>query len=174
RAHEVCGTAKNTFAFMLAAQIPNTVIYVRENHRSNILNPSGFANIFDPRRILMVYAKTQIDVLAVAEETLRSTAVQMVIYELTKPISLTAARRLQLAAQAGQTLGLGLIQDGMGSNVAETRWHAAAIFDPDDSTLQRWDIIKNKSGTLGSWYVRWNSTAHCVDLVSPTGNGSGS
>jgi len=60
----------------------------------------------------------------------------------------------------------------MGSNAAETRWQAAPLFDPEeaaDSTLMRWLLIKNKSGTLEAWDVRWNHAARRLDVVSPTG-----
>lgn len=174
RAHEVCGAGKIAFAFMLAARLGGQVMWVQKVGHSECMNPEGFANIFDPSNILITRTKTQIDTLAVAEEALRSGAVQLVVYELDKPISLTAGRRLQLAAQAGQALGLGLINDDMGSNAAETRWHVSPVFDPIDSTLQNWNLIKNKSGTKGAWNVRWDTAAHRVDVVPPTGDRSGS
>ena len=83
-----------------------------------------------------------------------------------KPLSLTAGRRLQLAAEAGRTTGLLLIRQEAGSNATETRWScepragAAA-----DSTLHRWSLNKNKTGTSGSWVVNWNGASAAVDMV---------
>jgi protein ImuA len=57
----------------------------------------------------------------------------------------------------------------MGSNAAETRWHCAPLFDPDDSTLQRWKLIKNKSGTLKAWDVRWHGETRRIIVVSEAG-----
>jgi len=110
---------------------------------------------------------------AVAEEALRDGTTPLVILEISQPMGLIQGRRLQLSARAGKSTGLCLIPDGMGSNAAESRWHAAPIFDPfsapGDSTLQRYELIKNKSGTLGFWHVRWDTASRRLHLVSATG-----
>ncbi len=64
----------------------------------------------------------------------------------------------------------------MGSNAAETRWRAAPLYDPEggDSTLMRWSLIKNKSGTFGAWDVRWNHATRRLLVVSPVGERPGS
>lgn len=104
--------------------------------------------------------------LAVAEEALRSGCVSLVVAELSKGLDLTAGRRLQIAAKHGKTTGLMIIPQGMGSNTAETRWYCEPIFKPSDSTLQRWTLMKNKSGTLGAWNVRWDTAARRIIVVS--------
>ncbi|WP_417672582.1 ImuA family protein [Pseudodonghicola sp.] len=172
RVHEVCGPAATAFAGVCCAQGSGPILWITESWRGEALNPLGLTAFTDPRRLLMVRAKDQADTLASAEEALRAGAVDLVVIELSKPLSLTAGRRLQLAAEAGQTRGLCLIPEGMGSNAAETRWQAAPLFDPEeaaDSTLMRWSLIKNKSGTLEAWDVRWNHAARRLDVVSPTG-----
>ncbi len=166
RVHEVCGPAAAGFALCAAAQIGGDVIWVREGWRVERLNPTGFG-MFDPSRLILAQTKDQTDTLAVAEEALRAGAVSLVVVELTAPVGLTAGRRLQLAAGAGQTTGLCLIPEGMGSNATETRWHCAPVFDAGDSTRQCWRLIKNKSGTNGAWHVRWDPEAHRVAVVSP-------
>ena len=94
---------------------------------------------------------------------------RLVIAEPQPPLSLTAGRRLQLAAEAGGTTGLMLIRDGQGSNAAETRWRCDPVAAGPDSTLHRWSLIKNKSGTIGFWTVDWNGATAAVHLVSPAG-----
>lgn len=148
------------------------LLWVREGWRSEQLNPLGFGG-FDPARLIMAETRNQTETLAVAEEALRDGVIAMVVLEITAPLSLTAGRRLQLAAKAGGATGVCLIPEGMGSNAAETRWRVAPVFDPDDSTLQLWELIKNKSGTLGAWHVRWNAEARRVAVVSPAGNRPG-
>ncbi len=58
-------------------------------------------------------------------------------------------------------------------HTAETRWHCAPVFDPtpcpQDSTLQEWSPIKNKTGTIGIWHVRWDPAARRLIVVSPAG-----
>jgi protein ImuA len=160
RVHEVCGSATFGFASICAAQMPGRVLWIREDWCSDTVNPPGVAAYFEPSRMLMAQAATQTDALAVAEEALRDGALPLVVIELSQSLDLTAGRRLQLAAQAGKATGLCIVPEGMGSNAAQTRWRCNTVFDPTgaDSTLMHWHLIKNKSGTLCDWYVRWDPT----------------
>jgi protein ImuA len=174
RAHEVCGPGACSFAFALAAQTDRPVIWVREAWRSDSINPQGAAAFFNPDDLLVARARDQTELLAVSEEALRSGAVDLVVLEVSKAFDLTAGRRLQLAAEAGKATALAIIPEGMGSNAAESRWHCTPVFDPEDSTLQRWKLIKNKSGTLGDWNVRWDAEARRVIVASQAGQRPGS
>jgi protein ImuA len=170
RTHEVCGAGALVFACAAAAQGNGPVIWVREGWKPDSINPLGVGRFFDPERFLLAKGKDAPDVLAVGEEALRSGAVPLVVLEIGKPLGLTAGRRLQLAAEAGQSTGLCIIPDGMGSNAAETRWSCSPVFDPNsasgDSTLQRWEIIKNKTGTLYAWDIKWDVQTRRVIVVS--------
>ncbi|MDT8345822.1 MAG: hypothetical protein RQ752_15455, partial [Thermohalobaculum sp.] len=85
-------------------------------------------------------------------------------------LSLTAGRRLQLAAEAGGTTGLMLIRAGQGSNAAETRWHATPQPGATPhSTLHCWSLKKNKKGTVGDWTLHWDGTSAAFDLVPAAG-----
>ncbi|MFD1160178.1 ImuA family protein [Roseovarius aestuarii] len=174
RAHEVCGAGSLVFACAVGASVNGPVLWVNESWVSHRINPDGLREFFDPGRVLMAQAKDQAEVLATAEEALRSGAVALVVMELTKPLGLTAGRRLQLAAEAGKTLALSILPEGMGSNTAETRWQCVPVYDVDDSTLQRWEIIKNKSRTYGAWHVRWDAASRRVIMVSPARQRPGS
>jgi protein ImuA len=172
RAHEVCGAGAYGFTCALAGQLGGHVMWIREDWQPEMLNPEGFSPFFDPRKLLFAKGKSQADVLASGEEALRSGAVKLTVMELSKPIGLTEGRRLQLAAEAGKSTGLCIISEGMGSNAAESRWRCAPIFDPADSTLIRWEIIKNKSGTLAGWNLRWDAEACRITMVSKAGQRS--
>ena len=169
RVHEVCGPSAASFALRSALHIDADVLWVREEWQPEKLNPLGFEG-FEPARFIMAQTKRQPDTLAVAEEALRDGVFGLVVLEITAPLSLTAGRRLQLAAKAGNATGLCLIPKGMGSPAAETRWHVAPVFDPADSTLQRWQLIKNKSGTRGAWNVRWDPETRRIAVVPPAGD----
>lgn len=184
RVHEVCGPGSVAFASVLMARLEGKLLWVRAAHSSEYPNPLGLAAFIDPARLLVANASAQADRLAVAEEALRDGSLCLVVIDIEKPLNLTAGRRLQIAAKTGGTTGLCLIPDGMGSLAAETRWHCTPIWDPananaktkgnanakgGDSTLARWSLIKNKSGTNGSWYVQWDLTARCLTVVSPAG-----
>ncbi len=169
RAHEVCGPGATYFAATCCNFSDKPAFWISPSWQQGGLNPEGLAAYCDPTRLLLARAASQIDILAVAEEALRSGAVGLVVAEIYEPLSLTHGRRLQLAAEAGRTTGLILTPDGMGSNAAETRWCCMPLSGDRDSTLHRWDLIKNKSGTLENWVTRWDATARRVIVVSKAG-----
>ncbi|WP_417669200.1 ImuA family protein [Roseibium sp.] len=174
RAHEICGTAALSFALAMAAYKSGHVLLVDSSQSPEHLHPFGVSSFIDPSRLIIAYGKTHKDILWITEEALRTGCVPVVITRIAKPIDLTAGRRLQLAAEAGQALALCLIPEGFGSNAAETRWRctpAPSTLPNSDSTLFHWDCIKNKTGTTERWTVRWNETAHHIDLLSETPDG---
>lgn len=173
RCHEACGPGAAGFACVLASRLGGVVLWITEHWRSEQLNPLGYSCFADPSNLLLALAGDQAEALAVAEEALRAGAVRLVVTELSQPLSLLAGRRLQLAAETGQTTALCLIPQGMGSNAAESRWHCAPVFHTADSTLQRWEIIKNKTGTLSAWTVRWDEKTRRIHVVSPAGKRPG-
>ncbi len=173
RAHEVCGAGAFVFATILAGMSAGPVIWISQSHLPESLHPEGMAAFCDPSRLIFSKGKTHIDSLWMAEEALRSGATPFVVTLLDQQIGLTEGRRLQLASEAGKSTGLFILPEGMGSNAAETRWRCNPHFDANfaiaDSTLHRWQIIKNKSGTLGDWVVRWDEQARRVIVVSKLG-----
>jgi protein ImuA len=166
RAHEAVGPSAVAFAAAVCGTDGGNVLWIAQSHLREQINPAGLAQYCDPANVLFACAKGPADVLAVAEEALRSGAVSVVVAQINKPLDLTAGRRLQLAAEAGRAIGLFVILEDMGSNATETRWRCDPLFDAEDSTLQRWHIIKNKKGTLTSWVVRWNAQTRCIIVVS--------
>lgn len=171
RTHEVCGAGAFVFAFMLSAQVRGPFMWIHESWDARQINPNGIADITNPTDLTLCHSKNQTETLAVAEEALRSGAVSLVVMQLNQPLGLTEGRRLQLAARDGKSTGLAIIPEGMGSNAAETRWRCTPVFDTSkpasDSTLQKWELIKNKSGTLGVWYVRWDTASRRLVMVPP-------
>lgn len=169
RVHEACGPGAWVFAAVQAGRA-GTVVWCQERWQSDGLHPLGLLPFCDPSRVLLMRPARHLELLAVAEEVLRDGSVPMVIMLLTEALGLTEGRRLQLAAQAGRSTGLCLIAEGAGSHAAESRWRCTPVFDEngaEDSTLHHWDLIKNKSGTFGDWYVRWDRNARRVVVVSP-------
>nr|WP_321456018.1 hypothetical protein [uncultured Cohaesibacter sp.] len=187
RAHEVLGQGASTFAAIAcglgvrAAQRP--AMWFVEAWRADCLNPDGLALFCDPKHVLLARVPDQKAMLAAAEEALRSGAVCCVVAEVPHDLSFTAGRRLQLAAEEGKATGILMIGEGMGNNAAESRWHCTPLFSRNfrqnqavmkryqtpDSTLQRWQLIKNKSGTLGSWDLVWDAETRRVIVVSEAG-----
>ncbi|WP_319530015.1 hypothetical protein [uncultured Cohaesibacter sp.] len=191
RAHEVTGHGAALFAAIACGlrtrEGRSTALWLVEDWRAEQLNPAGLAPYCDPGRLLMVRVPDHRSMQACAEEALRSGAVSVVVAEASRPLSFTAGRRLQLAAEAGGSTGILMIGDGMGNNAAESRWHCAPVsaagrrfpaffptaFASGDSTLQRWQLIKNKSGTLGNWDIIWDAETRRVIVVSEAGERPG-
>ena len=97
------------------------------------LFPPALASVgVHPDRI--IYVEAGKDVLLVVEEALRHVGLAAVVGEIEGPVSLTASRRLQLAAEASGALGLilrrprrlaqNLVED---PTAARTRWRVTAV-----------------------------------------------
>ena len=169
RVHEVEGPGRRSFALFQTLRHPGIVLWVLPAHepqRPMLAGlPYGLAD-----RLMVLTPKGETDLLWCVEEALRAAPVALVIAEPQQALSLTAGRRLQLAAESGRTTGLMLIRDGQGSNATETRWRCEpAAATAADSTLHHWSLNKNKSGTLGFWTVNWNGATAALHLVSSAG-----
>ena len=169
RVHEAEGRGRRTFALFQAVRHPGPLVWILPAHVPELPMLRGLPKGVG-ERLHLFRTEGETDLLWCIEEALRSAPVGLVIAEPEKPLSLTAGRRLQLAAEAGRTTGLMLIREGAGSNAAETRWSCAPVASPAaDSTLHCWTLNKNKKGTCGSWIVNWNGATAAVHLVSEAG-----
>ena len=132
--------------------------------------PPGLARFgLSPADLVMVRAPRPADGLWAMEEALRCPAVTGALLDLSE-LDLTAARRLQLAAEAGGALGLLLRPDteAAGPSAALTRWRVGALpgagaghslGDP------RWqlDLLRCRGGTPQSWAATWRTTTDRLD-----------
>lgn len=169
RVHEAEGLGRHSFALFQATRHSGALIWVLPDHAPHLPMLRGLPDGVG-ERLHVIRPVNETDLLWSVEEALRSAPVGLVIAEPEKPLSLIAGRRLQLAAETGQTTGLMLIREGQGSNAAETRWHCAPMAAEDrDSTPHCWSLNKNKKGTTGNWTVYWNGATPAVHLVSAAG-----
>lgn len=130
----------------------------------------------DPARLILVRARRDADVLWAMEEGLRCARLAVVVGEA-QTISLTASRRLQLAAgESGVTaLALRPASDRPPPSAALTRWRLAAAgrgdgdkSERDDNRLSqsappglraaRWqvDLFRCRGGTPANWMMEWS------------------
>ncbi|HQU67378.1 MAG TPA: hypothetical protein PLI43_04205 [Albidovulum sp.] len=168
RVHEAQGRGRVAFALLQAARSTGPIFWIVRTHDRDRPMPCALPDGV-VERLHFVEARNETDLLWTVEECLRAAPVALVIAAPEKTISLTAGRRLQLAAEAGGTTGLMLIQEGRGSNAAETRWSCNPLPGPQDSTRHRWCNNKNKKGTLGTHDVSWNGATAAVHLVTQAG-----
>ena len=166
RVHEAEGRGRRSFALFQAVRHPGPLVWITPAHSPELPMLRGLPKGVG-ERLHLLRPSGETDLLWCVEEALRAVPVSLVIAEPEKPLSLTAGRRLQLAAEAGRTTGLLLIREGAGSNATESRWHCAPLASSSpDSTLHHWTLNKNKRGTLGFWNLNWHGASSDVDLVS--------
>lgn len=166
RVHDASGPGVTAFAAALSGVTGGAVLWIKPAWFAEEINPVALSAFFDPRDIILARTADQTETLAAAEEGLRSGAVGLVIMEVDRPVELTPGRRLQLAAETGRSTGLALHPEGAGNQAATTRWLCKPVLSTSDSTLQNWSIIKNKTGTINNWTVRWDETARRIHVVS--------
>ena len=141
--------------------------------------PHGLAALgLDPAGLILLDA-TGDDALWAAEQALRSPALAAVAAVLPR-LDLASARRLQLAAEAGGTLGLllrpeearpeearpheaRLHQDRVGPTAARTRWRVSSLpgagAAPHRLGAARWrlSLLLARGGRPACWDVTWDN-----------------
>ena len=188
--HEIAGPAADGFAAVLAGRLAvrggGTVLWCAVGEGQGALHPPGLAMLgLAPAWLLLVRCRNMAELLAAAEEGLRTTGLAAVVTETARPPGMTAARRLQLAAEAGGVTGFllcrgagrrhganapGAMAPGDGTfaalppSPAVSRWHA----DPAPGGGQmRWrlSLLRCRGGGLGQWMVDWDEKTHRLAVV---------
>lgn len=105
--HEIAGPLAHGFAARILAHLSGPVLWFRpQTEKALLYAPTLQALGCRVEHWLIAYTPTPKDLLWGLEEGLRSGAVDAVIGEPSTPLSMTASRRLQLAAERGKALGL--------------------------------------------------------------------
>ena len=138
----------------------------------------------DPNLLIAVRVHRAHHVLWVLEEALRARCLGAVLGEVAA-VGLTASRRLQLAARTGNTPCLLLCHNAnAGSTTAITRWRALPANTNENDGIgsanflgePRWRIeLVRCRGAPGShhWIVKWCHETHCLRVVAPLADRSG-
>ena len=127
------GAAPALFAAGLLARRPGPVLWILGRHD---LFGAGLAQAgLDPRRLVLVRARR--DALAAMEEGLRHPDLAGVVCELEGRLDLMASRRLQLAAEASDVLGLVLRRSRrfddpvlLAPSASRSRWRIGGMPSP--------------------------------------------
>lgn len=132
-------------------------------------------------RFLTVSLQKPAALLWAVEEALRSKAFAAIIAGLDAcPLDLTSARRLSLAAEAGQAPALLVFARPVGAVAAMSRWQVKARastpppFDDRAPGAPAWDIALEacRGGRPGDWSVEWSHATHCFSLVASLPGGT--
>ncbi|MGH2341508.1 ImuA family protein [Segnochrobactraceae bacterium EtOH-i3] len=141
------GAAVAAFVAGIAARTTGAIVWCVT--RADLFPPGLAAAGLAPDRVLLVSASEDRVVLAVMEEALRSPGVGAVVGEVSG-LSLTASRRLQLAAETSGAIGLALRRS--------RRAAEAGTFGEPTAATTRWRISTLPSGRLpvpGVGRSRW-------------------
>ena len=190
--HEIVGTgidvefaaAPALFAAGLLARRPGPVLWVLQ--RRDLFAPALAAVGLHPDRV--IYAEVGggngAEALLVMGEGLRHPGLAGVVAEVSARVTLSASRRLHLAAQAGGAMALMLRRSTQaeGAIAAVTRWRIApAPSGPPISGKpipglgpMRWrlELMRCRGGRTGNWIVEACNATGRLGLVSPLADGS--
>jgi protein ImuA len=128
--------------------------------------PAGLAAAgLDPTRLVLVAVRRDDDALWAMEESLRSGVAAI---GEAGDVSLTATRRLALAAEAGRTAGLLLRPDAAtpAPSAAATRWRVTAAPSGDEGAHGararfRAELFRCRAAPPGAWLMEWrDETGH--------------
>lgn len=143
RLHEGCGAARRSFAMLVAARVlaagrKGAIWWIAPAWQADQLHAEGVAEFVGPERLILVRPKRAEDVLWTLEEILRSGTAPLAVADIPGLPSLTAVRRLHLAAESGAEtgqapLGLILTPGPGGAQGVESRWRC----DPDHGPRTR-------------------------------------
>ncbi len=192
--HEVLAAEPGAAAGFCALVLARAAHPPGGNHRGSLiwiaaepdLWPPGLAQYgLSPADLVLVQARRPADGLWAMEESLRCPGVAGVLLAI-PALDMTAARRLQLAAEAGGALGLLLRSEDLsesraakpgdmsqsGATAALTRWRVDALAGTGgahDLGDPRWrlDLLRCRGGRPASWEVVWRSAADALDLDMP-------
>ncbi len=188
--HEVTGQlgdfcASTGFAAALVARLShqtgprNPVLWclrAHESHEHGALYAPGLDDFgLMPEQILVVRARTETQVLWAMEEGLRSPGLGAVVGEVDNP-SLTASRRLQLAAETSGVTAL-MLRPGpnAAASGAVTRWHvtSAPTRQEEEMEAPRWrvELVRHRGGDLGAWDVEWRHETGDFSVAAPVRDG---
>ena len=188
--HEIIGSgldvefaaAPALFAAGILARRPGPVLWVLE--RQDLFAPALAAAGLHPSRVIYAEAGRH-DALLVMEEGLRHPGLAGVVAEVSARVTLSASRRLHLAAQAGGAMALMLRRrtQAEGAVAAMTRWRIGPMPSappvPEAPGIPglgrlRWrlELTRCRGGRTGCWVVEACDATGCLGLVSALADGS--
>jgi len=162
----------------LAAGLDKPVLWVAAGDPPYAPGLAGFG--LGPARLVVVRAAKPAQALWAMEEGLRCPALAGVLGEV-GGLDVTAARRLQLAAQGSGVSAL-LINRGALAGSAVTRWRvvsAASIGPPGEGVGPwRWWVELTRcrgrglkeDGGVAAWLVEWADETGCLGVVAASGD----
>jgi protein ImuA len=182
------GAAAALFIAGILARHPGPVLWVMQH--ADLFAPGLAAAGLHPDRVIYAEAARPDAVLQAMEEGLRQPGLAAVVGEVGAHLTLTASRRLQLAAEAAGTFAFALRRSRKHNDpapaapsAAVTSWRIAALpsppplpHAPDTPGLgpQRWQLalVRARGGKPSTWIVEACDAEGRLGLVADAGDGS--
>lgn len=174
----------STFAAVLASRLKDrgAVLWCVPRYKAadTLYGPALAMLGLDEDSVVFARTKDETEAQWAMEEGLGCPDVAVVLGSLSTPLSLTAERRLQLAAERGRTTGF-LLQPGpatTSASAAVTRWRVTAqpSAPPPWQGLgrARWTLTLDRcrQGNAHSWTVEWCDETRNFRLAAPLCHGS--
>ncbi|UCH75127.1 MAG: damage-inducible mutagenesis protein [Rhodospirillales bacterium] len=199
--HEIAGPAADGFVAVLAGRLAarggGTVLWCPAGEGRGVLHPPGLAMLgLAPERLLLARCRGRAELLAVAEEGLRTAGLAAVVAETAQAPGMAAMRRLQLAAETGGVTGFLLCRgagrrhgaNAPGATAPEAgaeREQSAPGFMPPSPAVSRWQVDpvpgggrqrwrltlrRCRGGGTGEWMVDWDEKTHRFAVVLSAGD----
>jgi len=190
--HEISGTAATGFAAVVAGRAAwggGAVLWCGVGRGREGLYPPGLAMLgLPPASLIFVDCHNERELLAAAEEGLRNAGLAALLLEVSRLPDMTAARRLQLAAESGGGLGLLLCPGAGGQHGTTTPTGAMAPYSlPPSPAVSRWraghapagpeghfrwrlELLRCRGGGAGEWLVDWHEKTRRLALVPSAGD----
>lgn len=170
-AEEADAASSAGFATMLACRVEGGIVWLREERaerRGGALFASGLIQAgLDPNRLILGVLPDPLTVLRAAVDVARCPELALVVIELwgdSRPINLTASRRLALAAEAsGVTLLMVRVAAEPRPSAAQTRWKVRSAPSrpleanaPGHPTFEV-ELLRQRGRPAGGiWQVEWS------------------
>ena len=161
--HEISGPLAYGFAARILSHLSGPVLWFRpQRERTLLYAPALQAMGCRVEHWLIAYTPTPGELLWGLEEGLRSGAVEAVVGAPEAPLTMTASRRLQLAAERGKALGLILSgqhrspQESTGPlspSTLTSRWHIHPEPGPADTARWQVHLLKLRGAHTNRWTV---------------------
>ena len=176
--HELLATSPGAgagFAAVLLGLAGRTVLWIAGGGAKTMPWPPGLARCgLPPERLILLRADRPEDALWAMEESLRCPAVGGALLALDAEqearLTLTATRRLQLAAEAGGGIGLLLRPESVArslQSVALTRWQVAPDGGMRGDPHWMLSLLRARGAKPGGpWRLRWNVAEARLALVA--------
>jgi len=151
----------------LLAHLPGPVLWVTE--RKDLFAPGLAGAGLNPSRVVQIEAGKS--VLSAMEDGLRCPGLAGVVGEISGALTLTASRRLQLAAETSGVIGFALRRSRQFDDprlaepsAATTRWRVACLPSPPPlahapdtpglgPAIWQLDLVRARGGTPGTWIL---------------------